>query len=337
MTSVPELRPLAMGEMVDRAATFWRQNFKALFTLYLPFQLVQYIVLKAYTFAVLHRFPVMRGGAATNEQIQADPAAAARQLFGVLALFVGMMLVYLLITWLSAVAGTRYVVAHMLGEQVTLGDALARVRARAGAVLGGYGLSLVWIVAVSIALTAPGVAMVAAAVVSLEGSPAALALAFAGLFLFFFGFLAAALWYLLRFFLTPQVIAAEELSAVESVRRSGELVSGRVGPGFMDRVKMRATVLITVVALILTAVSVLAGLPATIVTLSYGGSFTELDPSRVPQALVVPAELLQVLAQAAFGPLYVVFGALFYLDMRMRREGLDIERRLEAARPRVAA
>ena len=38
----------------------------------------------------------------------------------------------------------------------------------------------------------------------------------------------------------------------------------------------------------------------------------------------------QVVGQAVFNPLGIVVYAMLYLDMRVRREGLDLERRLEA-------
>ena len=48
-----------------------------------------------------------------------------------------------------------------------------------------------------------------------------------------------------------------------------------------------------------------------------------------PELLLVPAELLQTVAQAAFAPLFVVFTSFFYADMRARREGLDLALKME--------
>ena len=74
-------------------------------------------------------------------------------------------------------------------------------------------------------------------------------------------------------------------------------------------------------------------LPALVVQGVYGNIFdpTHATPDAVPQALLVPAELLQVLVQSLFSPLYIAFAALFYVDMRVRREGLDLELALERA------
>jgi hypothetical protein len=124
------------------------------------------------------------------------------------------------------------------------------------------------------------------------------------------------------------VLALEDLSAVGSFRRSGELLSGRVGPGFTGRVKVRAMLLVTVVSAILVAVGMVSSLPALLIQLAHGGLYNPENP--VSQLLLVPAELLQVAGQSVFNPLALVFYAMFYLDMRVRREGLDLERRLEA-------
>ena len=49
----------------------------------------------------------------------------------------------------------------------------------------------------------------------------------------------------------------------------------------------------------------------------------------VPAYLMVPAELLNLAVSAVMYPLYVAFQTLFYADMRMRREGLDLELQLK--------
>jgi hypothetical protein len=109
------------------------------------------------------------------------------------------------------------------------------------------------------------------------------------------------------------------------------LISGRVGPGFLGWVKVRATILVTVVALLVFVVMLVSGLPALVVQVSYGNLFdpTHATPQAIPQGMLVPAELLEVLVQAVFSPMYIAFAGLFYADMRVRREGLDLELALE--------
>jgi hypothetical protein len=153
-----------------------------------------------------------------------------------------------------------------------------------------------------------------------SGGLAAL-LAILGALLAFFGFVAAALWCVLRFLLTCQVLASESGGGVQAIRRSGSLIAGRIGPGVLGWVKVRATVMVTVVAAVLFAVLFVSGIPALVVHGVYGNLLDPANatPSSVPEAVLVPAELFQVLVEAFVSPLYISFAGLFYVDMRVRR------------------
>jgi hypothetical protein len=50
----------------------------------------------------------------------------------------------------------------------------------------------------------------------------------------------------------------------------------------------------------------------------------------VPQAVLVPVEVAEVVVGSLFAPIYEAFKVLFYVDMRVRREGLDLELALQA-------
>ena len=334
MSEVNELRPMAMGELIDRAASFWRSHFKAIFRLSLGFQVAQYVTLKGYVFAMTTWFPLVQGGQKTAAAVKDNPGEVARQLVLGLATALGTLPVYALIASFAGVAVTRYTLPALLGQPHSISDALARTRARSLAATGGFFLSVAWLVGVSLLVVLPGTALVGLALYlgTLGKVAASAVLAVVGALAVGLGLLAAMLWYLLRFFLTAQVFAAEDLGVVAALRRSGELVSGRIGAGLGNLVKMRATLLISVMAIILTAVGVIASLPALVIQFAYGKPFDPANnnPDAVPQGLLIPAELIQVLAQSAVGPLFVIFGVLFYVDMRARREGLDLEVRLDA-------
>ena len=55
------LRPLGLGELLDRAVNFWRANWRALFFLMLVFQISELIVIKFSQAATRHFFPLMSG------------------------------------------------------------------------------------------------------------------------------------------------------------------------------------------------------------------------------------------------------------------------------------
>jgi hypothetical protein len=122
------------------------------------------------------------------------------------------------------------------------------------------------------------------------------------------------------------------VSAVGAFRRAGALSSGRVGEGLLGLVKLRLTLVITVVGVILLVVTIVGSLPALFVQGYYGRVFdpANADPDAVPQLLLVPAQLLQLAFGSVVAPLYAVAMGWFYFDMRMRREGLDLELKLSA-------
>ncbi|HYO57861.1 hypothetical protein [Archangium sp.] len=330
-----DLRPLALGEIIDRAATFWRKHFKALFLLSLGFNLVSYILTKALQLAAQRNYPAIqaavRGG---------DLAALGAEYAQFLLMLTGTLGVTFWLYSLNMLAVSRYVVPTQLGEPARPADGMRRALKRVGAFTGAYTLSLLWAVGAILLLMLPGGLLTGvggAIVTRTEGSVSGARvlgwiLLAGGPLLAILGLVGGLLWYLLRFSLLAPVMAMEDLPAVRSFRRSGALLSGRVEPGFIGRVTVRAMILVTVVSLILIAVSVLCGLPALLLQLAHGNP---LDPAAaaadpVPQSLLVPAELLQVVGQAVFNPLGIVVYAMLYLDMRVRREGLDLERRLEA-------
>jgi hypothetical protein len=327
-----DLRPLGLGEIIDRSATFWRKHLKHLFLLSFGFNLLTYILTKAMQLAMQSTIQLLQGAAKGEGDMEAVLVGYGQFLVVTAGTLVATFWLY----WLSTLVVARYVVPAQLGEPVPPAEGVRRGLKRLGSFTGAYALSLLWGLGANLLMALPGVLVTGAgaAMLGLSNDPGArlgggIVLA-VGLLLVMLGVVGGLLWYLLRFSLLGPVLAMEELSAVAAFRRSGQLLSGRVAPGFTGRVKVRAMILVTVVSVILIAVSVLSGLPALIVQFTYGNP---LDPvaaaaNPVPQSLLVPAELLQVVGQAVFSPLGLVFYALFYLDMRVRREGLDLEQRL---------
>jgi len=327
------LRPLGLGEIIDRSATFWRKHLKQLFVLSFGFNLLTYILTKALQLAMQSTLAMLQGATKGDGDLEAALSGYGQFLLMTAATLVATFWLY----WLSTLVVSRYVVPAQLGEPVSPAEGLRRGLKRLGAFTGAYALSLPWAVGATLLMSLPGGLVIGAgaALLGLGGTGGRVAggiLLVIGTLLVMLGMLGGLLWYLLRFSLLGPVLAMEELSAMRAFRRSGELLSGRVEPGFFGRVRVRAIVLVTVVSAILVAVSLISGLPALIVQFAYSNP---LDPvamasNPVPQAILVPAELLQVVGQAVFNPLGLVFYALFYLDIRVRREGLDLESRLEA-------
>ncbi|MFL5349845.1 MAG: hypothetical protein ACJ8AT_34135 [Hyalangium sp.] len=340
-SGIKDLRPLALGELIDRSAIFWRTHLKPLFVLCLGFELVNYIFTKGITLTLERTNLFMQGNKVVEERMKDDPTSVFRDLGTMMLAASALWVVLIWSYWLATLVMTRYVVPLQLGEAARPTDGLRRGLQRLGSFTGAYLLTLLWGLGIGLLLMLPGVILfVLGSVLGKSGSSSGAALAgililVGGGLLIILGMIAAFLWYFLRFSLLAPVFAMEDLSALAAFRRSGALIAGRVAPGFTGRVKVRAMILFTAVSGILIAVTLLFSLPSWIVRGAYGHL---TNPSAaaahpIPQALLVPVELFQVLGQSIFTPLALVFSAMFYLDMRMRREGLDLERRLDTLRP----
>ncbi|WP_224362244.1 hypothetical protein [Hyalangium versicolor] len=340
-SGIKDLRPLALGELIDRSAIFWRAHLIPLFVLCLGFELVNYILAKGVTLFLEHTNALMQGNKAVQARIEADPMGVLGDVGTMMGSLSLLSIVVIWSYWLATLVITRYVVPLQLGEPSRPADGLRRGLRQLGSFTGAYLLSLLWGAGITLLLMIPGGllfgagALLGKSAASSGASVLGIVLAVGGTLVVGLGWLAAFLWYFLRFSLLASVFAMEDLSAVAAFRRSGALISGRIAPGFMGRVKVRAMVLFTALSGIVIAASFVFSLPSWILRAAYGQL---TDPSAaaehpIPQALLVPVELFQVFGQSVFTPLALVFYAMFYLDMRMRREGLDLGRRLDTLRP----
>lgn len=320
-----------MGELIDRSVVLWRRLFGPLFRLYLVFQLIVFIFAKAFELLQARYFPLTMADVA---KVSGDPERSAQlldQSLTAAGAAMVLMLVALWGTWFISVAGTHFVVRRVLGEPASIREGLQRAVRTIGRTTVGVLLSFLWGAVVFALCLVPGFGMMAFGT-SIAGRPGTtetglMLVMGGGVALVVFGVLVGAVLYFLRFVLTPQVIALEETTGWGAFRRSGKLVSGRIGPGFLNLVKVRATILLTIVFAILGVVSVVTGAPASVIHWMYM-SGAESGAAAIPQAIYVPAQLLQVVGQAIFAPVYVVFGGLLYVDLRVRREGLDLELKL---------
>ncbi len=328
-----DLRPMALGEIVDRSTAFWRQHWRPMYGLFVAFQLVQYVLLKAWQLAMQTWFPDSQGQRLLDLG-KTDPTEA----LGQMGVSVGSLLVVMLTTFfvsqVAGVAATGFIYPRLTGQaEPSIRDALRRARARLGPTTGVFALSMLWAGVVFVLTQLPALGLFGVAFLMRDASPGAIAaLAIFAVIASFAGILFLALWFIMRFVLVAQVVAMEDVSALAAFRRTGVLSSGRVAPGFDGLVKVRLTVLITVVGAILLLVSALTGIPQFVLQGVYGSGFGAGALVEPPQYLLVPAELFQILAGSIVSPLYVVFQVVFYVDMRIRREGLDLELKLKEAK-----
>jgi hypothetical protein len=328
----PALRPSSLGEVIDRAAAFWREHWRPLFQLALPFQLAEYVGVKGGSLLGERLFPEAHDPASLLH-LSAAPGGGLASLAGLAAVLTASLLATFYVLQVGGVAITHFMVPRLTGAGApsALESAWHAAR-RLGPSTGAYALSLVWGALVAAGWLLPGLAALGGsawalgrdqgtlALVLLVGGGVATGAAAVGL----------GLWFVIRFVLLAQVVGAEPVSSLGAFRRAGALTSGRVGPGLAGWVKARITLLLTVVGAILLLVSVVASAPSLALGVSFGASFLPGHALEdvVPQRLLVPVQVLQVVVGSLFAPIYEAFKVVFYLDMRVRREGLDLELRL---------
>lgn len=325
VTATP-LRPLGLGELLDRSIVFWRAHWKPLFLLTLGFQLAENILVVGGQNLSKWVFPLARDMAA----VQRVPAEAMRDVIGNLALLTVAVLGALLISQVAGVALSWFAWERMLGRgQPSRGDAFRHAAARLGPTVGAWLLSLGWTAVVSVPLLLPSIVLGGLTAIAGSGDSRAGVLLLGGLALAAaaLGTLVLVLWFVIRFMLLSQIIAIESLGAWAAFRRANALSSGRIAQGVLGLVKVRLTVLITVVGAVLTIVSLVSLIPSLIAGGIWGAGF---QPGRmvedvVPAAVLLPIQLGQTVLSALVAPVYVMFQTWFYADMRVRREGLDLE------------
>ena len=318
-----DLKPMELGEIVDRAAAFWRAHWKRLYALFFAFNLLQYALIKGAQ-AVSGRWGglgdvlgALRALTQNPAQLQQRAPAASAGLVVVLGLL-------LFTTLFVTTAAAHWVLPAFLGTPGRVIDGVKHATKKAGTLAGLFLLALGWSVLVLVLCVLPGLAFAFAA-----GALGSMGLLIAAMVVMLLGFVGWGLWFFLRFALWGAVVASEEVSALGAFKRCDALTSGRVGAGLMGLVKMRLMVLITVVASMLLLISLISGAPVLILRGVYG-NLLDAAAADVPPYLLVPAELLNLAVGAVMYPLYVAFQVIFYVDMRTRREGFDLELKLRS-------
>ncbi|HTP49353.1 MAG TPA: hypothetical protein VMK42_01535 [Anaeromyxobacteraceae bacterium] len=304
------IRPLSLGDVVDRAVAVTRASFPALFAVCLATGLPALVLYRAYAGVLSELLEVTLSR-------HALPPAGAERLFAWSAAVLGLSSLLQLV---ASGAIAAVVAPRLLGEDGEAGlrpgleRALSRrlaVGSAAAAVFGALFLA-------AGAGALPG----ALAAWATEGLTRSLALALSAA-----GGLAALLWAVVRLALAPSAAGAEGLHGLRSLRRSARLMGAAPGERIAERPGIRVSAIFFVTLLLALAVNGLTGLPRAALTLALGRG-GPLSPLPLPAELGVG--LLEAVGNAAVQPFGLVALTVFYFDRRARREGLDLERWAEA-------
>ena len=305
------LRPLTLGTLLGASFQVLRRNPRPTFGFSLLVTGIIYLVtfgaVGAVTFLAFSRLQF-----AENSE-DADAIAAGS---------VALVIVSALVTVALSIVGSAILQGVMalevargtLGEKLRLPGLWRAGKGRLGALVGWSAL-IALVAGIAIAL----VVVVIAAIAALGGPVGVLISVLLGLF-FFAVAAALGLWLGTKLALVPSVLMLERLPLRAAVVRSWSLTKGYF---------WKTLGILLLVSVIIQVVSGIIATPLQFVV-GFGTAF--LDPNGSNEGLLVGAGivyLLTIVFAVVFGAIgAVVLGAtpaLIYIDIRMRKEGLDLE------------
>ena len=260
-----DLRPLTLGEILDRTFTLYRSRF-VLFLGITGISQALILATQLSQMALEQYYPSSFG-------ISSLPGAA----------FVLILAVVSIVAYLFSQGGTVLAVSEIyLGREITIAEALQRVRGNVGFLFGVVVLNGLAVIGATLLLVIPGIYVACRLLVNV---PAAL---------------------------------IEERGPSDSLSRSWDLTRGYAG---------RAFVIFLLYVAIAFAANVLFLFPFSI------GAATSL---KNPSALWFWAALIQVGSRAAAiltQPILLIATAIFYYDLRVRKEAFDLQFMMNPSAP----
>lgn len=290
------LRPLVLGEILDRTAELYRKNFvlfAGLSAVYAGAIMILTLLQLWFTFA-----------------LKGDPPGAVK--IGLLGLFffVEISAIFVL-AGVSMAANTRAVAWVNLGEPATIIGAYKSILPKTGRYvwlmfLIGVRMFL-WIILFSVVIGG-GVGILAVLARTMGGSAGSSIVVGLVTFVCIVGAMIFTLWILLRYSLAVPASVVEDMKARQAIKRSIELSKGSRG---------RIFVLFLLIAVIAFALIAVTQFPFLIAVFRHPKQPISLGTQVLQQ-------VLNFFTSTLLGPIYAIGLTLFYFDQRIRKEGFDI-------------
>lgn len=304
------LRPLDFGTLLGATFQVLRRNPRPTFGAALLLNALVVIVAFGLTFGVTFW--------AIDRSVRASATDAAAIEAGAIGLIIVMGLVAVALSLVAQALLLGVIILEVsratVGEKLTLRELFARGRGRWGALIG-------WTAILSGALLIGMTLFVAViALLIAAGGPAGVATGITLGILGGLGFAVLAAWLWIKLALVPVAIMLERLPLVEAVRRGWTLITGHFWRTF--GILLLITVMVQFAAGIISApFSFIAGLGGALVNPA-GDEITTL-------VFLLGANVLSLAVTVVVGAIGAVLTsaatALIYIDLRMRKEGLDLE------------
>ncbi|MGO4595474.1 hypothetical protein AB4Z18_16790 [Leifsonia sp. 2TAF2] len=309
------LRPLTLGPLLAAPFQALRRNPRITVGAALLLQGIPSIVV---TVVIAGAIAFLAGRALSGE-VEDQPALRAGLIGGSIVLGVLSLVVTSVFSALLQGVIVADVARESLGEKLTFRALWQVVRGRIGALIGWTLLyALAWIVAlalvtaivIALATLGPPAGTIGAVVVGIVGG---------------IGLIPLYIWINTKLIMVPSIIVLERLSLRAAVARSWRLTTGYF---------WRTFGIVLLVGVIVYAITQTIAIPFAILGGIVGGVFAPTSASSAdPMAQALIAQLgvnvISSIVTAIVGAIGSVIQtaaiALLYIDLRMRKEGLDLE------------
>jgi len=312
-TAHVDLRPLTTSELIDRGFALYRTHFAGFLLLALLAQAAPLLTQILVTALGLNPTP---------NEILSQPNAALDKL----GLILGLGSIEQVIVFAAQVVATYYVSDAYLGRIPSVTASLHKLTQLAAATVWTL---VVHRLLVGLTFIFPLLAFIAADAYNLIYPPTgflAILLFWGSSFLLLVVSLVPVLVVFMRLWVVVPPLALENLSGWKAVRRSSALVRYDPGLGLLYWGEMRLSFLLLPLFIIGVLFLSLTSLPLLLFQMSeavrHGSSGQVIMP---PDSTLIVSQILTYLAGSIIWPLYVIATTLFYYDIRIRREGFDLE------------
>jgi glycerophosphoryl diester phosphodiesterase family protein len=293
-----DLRPLTLGELLDRSFRLYRRHF----WLFVGLMAVPSVLVLILNLAMLAAPEFVDVNAAPD-----DLAMIAQILMGAAVIF-GLMIAYF-VAYVVTLGATTVAVSELyLDRPATIASAYAHVRSYIGRLVLLMILIVVRLFGLFIAAMIPlfGLALALAILAGQIGTALAPFFTILGTF----AAMLAIFVYSFRYSVAVPALVLEPISPNEAIRRSV----------FLVRDNFWRTAILVVFATVITYAAMM------IFQMPFMAAAFAADPeSRTAFVLHIAGSVSGAIGGAVTGPLLIVALALLYYDLRIRKEGLDLQ------------
>ena len=297
------LRPIAVGEILDGAFTSIRRNPKATLGIAAVVLTISGVITTGLELLLLSQLDLNTGTGRTPTGAQVAGTLAVVVPSGLTAVVLAFIVQILLTGLLTAVIG-RSVLGHRISAGEAWHIALPRLPALLGTtLLAGLAYIGPWagLIIVLIVLGIGGAPVAAVIVVGVFGGIAALVLD---------------AWFWAMFSMSAATVVLERLGPGQALARSWRLVR---------RSFWRVFGILLLAWLIVFVASSVLRIPFTVISAAFSTSSAPLAQAIRPSvASLIIGAIGGIIAGAITQPIWAGVTVLLYVDLRMRREGLDL-------------